>query len=380
VSDGWLSRRLRALRGSATIAFLGLGPLILGAVLISLMYEQGLVAFDVHQSIRPAAELLVEGQSPYRTDDAVIAAGGAHPYPPFVTLAYTPLTLVSAEVGDAVLTALLILLVPATLLVAGVRDWRCYGATLLWAPVMVGVQTANLSIPLAFAAALAWRFRDSRWTALPSAAAIGAKTFLWPILAWLAATGRVRRGVLTLALLIALVLGGFLVVGIATISDYVTVVRAVGEREAPEALTLYALGLALGLPAVLAKALWGAVGLAALAACVVFGRRGDDAASFTMAIGAGLLLAPTLSLHYAVLLVVPLAITRPVFGPVWLLPLLLWAVAGDRADRPAWQAGLTVAVMIATLVACVWRPRATLPTVAAAHGTGRRRTAILSSR
>jgi hypothetical protein len=357
MSSTWAQRRLRALRGSATIAFLGLGPLILGAVLISLMYDQGLVAFDVHQSIRPAAELLVDGHSPYRTEDSVIAAGGAHPYPPFVTIAYTPLTLVSVGVGDGVLTALLILLVPATLLILGVRDWRCYGAALLWAPVTVAVQTANLSIPLAFAAALVWRYRDRRWTALPSAVAIGAKTFLWPILVWLAATGRARRAVLSVVVLAALVLGSFLVVGISSISDYLTVVRAVGEREAPEALTLYPVGLALGLPALLAKVLWGLVGLAAVAACVVMGRRGDDVASFTMAVGAALLLAPTLSLHYVVLLLVPLAITRPVFGASWLLPLLLWGVAGDRADRPEWQAGLTVAVIVAMLAACVGRPR-----------------------
>ena len=357
MSDGWAERRLRALKTSAAIAFLGLGPLLLGAVLISEMYDQHLVAFDVHQSIRPAAELLVDGHSPYRTDQAVIAAGSAHPYPPFVTFIYTPLTLVSVGVGDAVLTALLILLVLATLLVLGVRDWRCYGAALLWAPVVQAVQTANLSIPLAFLAALAWRYRDSRWTALPSAVAIGAKTFLWPLLIWFAASGRVRRAIWTVVVLAALVVGSFTLIGIGNVSEYLRVVRLVGEREAPEALTLYAVGLALGLPAALAKAVWAAVGLAMLGACVVYGRRGDDAASFTMAIGAGLLLAPTLSLHYLALLLVPLAITRPRFAGAWLLPLLLWAVAGDRADRPEWQAALTVAVTIAVLVACVWQPR-----------------------
>jgi hypothetical protein len=357
MSEGWLERRLRALKTSAAIAFLGLGPLLLGVVLISQMYEQDLVAFDVHQSIRPAAELLVEGHSPYRADDAVIAAGSAHPYPPFVTFTYTPLTLVSVDVGDAVLTALLILLVPATLLLLGVRDWRCYGAALLWAPVVQAVQTANLSIPLAFLTALTWRYRDSRWTVLPSAVAIGAKTFLWPLVVWLVASGRVRRAVWTVVVLAALLLGSFALIGIGSVSDYLRVVRLVGEREAPEALTLYAVGLALGLPAALAKAVWAAIGLAVLGACVLYGRRGDDAASLTMAIGAGLLLAPTLSLHYLALLLVPLAITRPRFAGAWLLPLLLWAVAGDRADRAEWQAGLTVVVTIAVLVACVWQPR-----------------------
>lgn len=357
MTASWIERRLRALRVASTIACLGLGPLVLGAVLISQMYAKDLVAFDFHQSIRPAAELLVAGESPYRTDDAVIAAGGAHPYPPFVTILFTPLTLVSQGVGDVVLTVLLILMVPAVLLVAGVHDWRCYGAALLWAPVTVAVQTANLSLPLALAAALAWRYRDTRWTALPAAVGIAAKTFLWPLVAWLAATGRVRRAVWTNVLVVALVLGGFAVIGFTGIADYPTVVRLVGEREAPEALTLYPVALALGLPSLIAKLVWFAAGLVPLALCVVYGRRGNDAAAFTMAIGAGLLLAPTLSLHYAALLLVPLAVMRPTFGAAWLLPLLMWAVAGDREGRPGWQAALTVGVMVAVLIACVWQPR-----------------------
>jgi hypothetical protein len=372
VSSGWLERRLRALKTSSAIAFLGFAPLILGAVLISQMYKQDLVAFDFHQSILPAAERLVDGESPYRTDAAVIAAGGAHPYPPFVTLVYAPLTFVSPAVADVLLTALLILLVPAILLVAGVRDWRCYGAALLWAPVTVAVQTANLSLPLALGAAFAWRYRESRWTALPSGLAIAAKTFLWPLVAWLAATGRVRRAVWTVAVVVGLVIGGFAAIGFAGVTDYPTVVRLVGESEAPEALTLYPVGLALGLPSVLAKAVWLAAGLVALGICIAYGRRGNDPASFTMAIGAGLLLAPTLSLHYAALLLVPLAVTRPRFGAAWLLPILLWVVAGDRADRPAWQAAWTVAVMVAVLLACVWRPRLQRRDIAApAFASGR---------
>jgi glycosyl transferase family 87 len=365
VSSDWLHRRLHALRVAATIACLALGPVLLGVVLISRMYDQNLVAFDFHQAIRPAAELLVDGQSPYRTDDAVIAAGSGLPYPPFVAIAYSPFTLVSPGVGEAVLTALLILVVPAILLVLGVRDWRCYGAAFLWAPVTVAVQTANLSLLLALAAALAWRLRDGRWTALSSAVAIGSKIFLWPLVAWLAATGRVRRAVWTVVTVVALAVGGFAVIGFAEVSDYLTVVRLIGEREAPEALTLYPVGLGLGLPSLVAKAAWLVVGLVALAGCIAYGRRGNDAASFTMAIGAGLLLAPTLSLHYAVLLLVPLAISRPTFGGAWLLPLLLWAVAGDRADRPVWQSAWTVAVMVAVLLACVWQPRIQRRSVAA---------------
>ena len=44
--------------------------------------------------------------------------------------------------------------------VLGVRDWRCYGLLLLWPPVIWSIQTGNVTLWFALAAAIAWRLRD----------------------------------------------------------------------------------------------------------------------------------------------------------------------------------------------------------------------------
>ena len=54
-------------------------------------------------------------------------------------------------------------LVGLTLYVVGVRDARCYAAALLWVPAISGVLLSNVSIPLAFALAVLWRYRDAVW-------------------------------------------------------------------------------------------------------------------------------------------------------------------------------------------------------------------------
>ena len=58
--------------------------------------------------------------------------------------------------------------------------------------------------------------------------------------------------------------------------------------------------------------------------CVILARRGDDERAFTCAVAATLALSPIVWLHYLVALLVPLAILRPRFSAIWLLPVLLW--------------------------------------------------------
>ena len=80
-----------------------------------------------------------------------------------------------------------------TLRMLGIRDVRCYAAALLWVPSVSGVLLGNLSIPLAFAAAVAWRYRDRVWPpAWALGLAISAKLLMWPLLVWTLATRRLR--------------------------------------------------------------------------------------------------------------------------------------------------------------------------------------------
>jgi hypothetical protein len=98
------------------------------------------------------------------------------------------------------------------------------------------------------------------------------------------------------------------------------------------------------------------VGGSLLVACVVLARRGDEFRSYTCAVAATLALSPIVWLHYLVLLLVPLAIARPRFSLIWLLPILLWT-----SPRPGYAEGyetflpaLAAAILVALLLA---RPR-----------------------
>jgi alpha-1,2-mannosyltransferase len=372
VSSSWLERRLRALRTAGTIACLGLGPLILGAVLISRMYHEDVVALDFHHAFYPASKAILEGVSPYpQPDDDVVAQGAAYVYPPLAALVLSPLTLLSGSAASTLMMALLIALVPLTLWVLDVRDWRCYGAALLWGSVGAAVQTANLTLILGFVTALLWRYRER----VASAAALGAlamaaKMFLWPLAVWLIATRRSRQACLSIGVAVLLTVASWGVIGFAGLRGYPALTHRLTEYEAPEALTLYALGLKLGLPSLVAKAAWLCAGVTALVGCIALGRRDDDERAFVAALGAALLLSPIVWLHYLALLLVPLSLTRREFGFLWVLPVLLWAVPADAQERATWQIGLSVVIMITVLIACVRLrlQRRPVPTPALASG------------
>ena len=348
----WLDRRIRALKGALAIALLGLGPLLVGGAALWLEGHRNLVAEDFRLQVLPAAHAVLHGISPYPDVHRLIATSAAYVYPAPTVVASLPFTAVSDGVAAWVVTALLIVLVPVTLRLVGVRDWRCFGAALLWAPVASSVQTGNLTLPIGIALALAWRHRD-RVPGVPLAVATAVKLFTWPLAAWLLATGRRAQAAVALLGAVGVALVAWGAIGFAGLADYPALARRLNDLQAPHAYTLYALGLELGLGAALAKIVWLAAGLGALAGCVLLGRRGDDRRSFVLAILASLALSPIVWLHYFALLLVPLAITRPRFGVAWLLPIALWVVPADGNGRAAWQTALTLAVFGAVVALCL---------------------------
>ena len=98
------------------------------------------------------------------------------------------------------------------------------------------------------------------------------------------------------------------------------------------------------------------IGGALLVGCVLFARRDDDARSFTCAVAATLALSPIVWLHYLVALLVPMAILRPRFSLLWLLPVLLWVSPkpGYAEGLPTVMPALAAAIMVTVLLA---RPR-----------------------
>ncbi len=161
---------------------------------VAMSSAAGLLGWDVRFAYLPAAEAVLDGDSPYPAlDDPILEDQKGYVYPPQLLLALVPLTPFPNGVVGVIVAASLIALLLLTVRILEVRDVRCYAAALLWVPSVSGVLLGNISIPLAVAAAVAWRYRDQVWQpAWALGLAISAKLLMWPLLVWTIATRRLR--------------------------------------------------------------------------------------------------------------------------------------------------------------------------------------------
>jgi len=290
-------------------------------------YHYGIRAgFDLRGAFLPAAHAVIHGSSPYPAlHDPSLASQTAYVYPPFVAFLATPLLLVAPNAAVAVGIAAAFASVVALLWLAGVRDFRCYGLALVWAPTLNAVQNLNISLLIGLALALAWRFRSSTRIAAPLlGCALATKIFVWPLLVWPFACR--RRTTFWIALLagVVLVLGSWAAIGFAGLTEYPRLLRAVTGKEEMQSYSISGALRVAGVGVAVARvaALLMTAGL--LAACLAFGRRGDEARAFAAAVLASLTSTPILWQHYLMLLLVALAVTRPRLSVAWFLPVLLW--------------------------------------------------------
>lgn len=354
----------------------GLGTVVLVFVaviamvgLTALSAAEGLLAWDVRFAYLPAAEAMLAGDSPYPAlDDPILDDQKGYVYPPQLLFALALLTPLPAGVASAIVAAGLIALLLLTLRVLDVRDVRCYAAALLWVPSISGVLLGNVSIPLAFALAVVWRYRDRVW---PPAVALGlsisAKLLFWPMLAWMVTTRRWRAVAWAIVAGLAVTLVSWAIIGFAGLTTYPDLLRRLSEIQADRSYSFLGIAEELGLGPWLGNALIVAVGGGLLVGTVLFARAGDDARSFTCAVAATLALSPIVWLHYLVALLVPMAILRPRFSWLWLLPILLWVSPkpGYAEGLPTLMPAVAAAVLVAVLLV---RP---VPRVAGSVGSSR---------
>jgi hypothetical protein len=337
----------------AAIALLGVFPVVVVGSLFTAAIRDDKVATDFGQ-FYGAAEGILSGDSPYMASASALTNwGGPYPYPPLPAELTAPLTLLSLHTAGLLVMASLVLVALAIPFVLGVRDWRCYGLLLLWPPVISAIQTGNVTLWFALAAALAWRFRDRL---VAPAALIGftlaVKFFLWPLVVWLAATRRAATAVLAVGVGIAGLGLSWAAIGFSGLTEYPELLRRLDRAVGEDSYTAYIVGLDAGLPPGLARTCWLALGLALLAAVVVAGRRGDDRSAFGLAVTASLALTPIVWLHYFALLVVPVALARPRLGLVWFVPLGMVLTPGSGHPMPfetAWTlviAAITVGLAL----------------------------------
>ncbi|MDA8068349.1 MAG: glycosyltransferase family 87 protein [Actinomycetota bacterium] len=295
-------------------------------------------AFDFQHAYWHAGHRVLLGQSPYLWTAAQFREKLAFVYPALSAVMFAPLSLIPRSTGAVLFTFVSVALLPLTLWVLRVRDWRVYGIAALWQPFYDGWMTANESIYLMFGLACVWRVRDRSWMAgLLTAVLISLKPLLWPLGLWLLATRRWRASLYTLAWAVVLNLVAWGIVGFGQIGAYLHA-SAVSTADAwrggfglPAFLGRLGLDWHSGLVVLLV------VSAVVVAALIRSGRHGHgDHYALVLMVALALVSSPQLSAHYMLLLLVPLALLRPRLDWLWAVPVLLW-VSLPTEPVSGWQ-------------------------------------------
>ncbi len=299
---------------------------------------------------RTAALAVLHGHSPYGSvAHAALARNDEFVYTPATAVLLVPLAVLPAELGRVLVLLLGIACVLWALRLLGVRDWRCYGLSILTAPVLDSTSLGALSTLVLLVVAAAWRLRD-RTPSGPLAASIAAvwKLVLWPLGIWLLATRRLRAAALAAVAAAVLVLGSWAAIGFAGLRGYGHLVRALSRVEAGESYSLAGLVGSSGLVTVLL--------VAAVVGAVVAAARSDDGdrRAFAVAVAGALLATPVLWLHYFVLLFVPLALYRPRLSAVWFVPLAFWVTPFPHSDGSDWRTVVALGIAAVTVAGALY--------------------------
>jgi hypothetical protein len=361
---------LAALRRVSVVGMLGVVPalVVIGYFVAAVQMEY---AFDFRQFFQGGVDVL-DGRSPYPDPQSLSALPNdgrdldAHeiqdvflfPYPAIAAIAITPLAALPFGLAAGLLTLGLIASLAGGLWLLGIRDWRCH-AIAFSSILVLGAITLGTLTPLLFLLlAVAWRERDrARYVAPALAVAIALKLFLLPVVVWLVATRRFKAALVTVSLTAAALVGGWAAIGWDGFRDYPRFVDALSTAVHAKSLSVTAFGVALGLSeqaaAMVATLLAGALVVAAL---VVARRAEGDMRSFVLALAAALALSPIGWLHYYLLLLIPLALSRPRFGPLWLVPALFWITPFQENEGDVWRFVVVLSLAAVVFVAATVRP------------------------
>jgi hypothetical protein len=344
--------RRRAMYGRAlSHGALGIAPLISTAILFRLYAQTHGLALDFESGPWLAAHDILRGATPYIDPTSPqLATGAPFVYPAAAGVLLAPFGLLPQASAGWIFALLCIGSVLGTLAVLGIRDWRVYGAVLLWPAVITGWEWANLSVPLALGVALCWRYRERPVVAgLLLALVVSVKVYVWPLALWMLATRRLKAVGWAVVGGLAINVSAWAIVGFGELSRYADLMHALTRAQQRAGYSLIALALNNGASVPLAYALGAVAAVAVAVACVNYGRSGHDSAAYVLGICLSLLSTPVFWLHYFVLLVVILAVARPRLGPLWFLPLAMW-VTVTHPHR--WPGSLPVvtALMVAGIV------------------------------
>jgi hypothetical protein len=242
---------------------------------------------------RRAGRAVLHGHSPYVHPTLKLLAANDHfvyPTPfalPFIPFAATPEK--AAALGFLVLSAAAVL---GSIWLLGVRDWRCYGASLLWAPVFGALGVGSIGPFLLLLCALGWRFRSRTVAGVPLALAAAAKLFLWPVLVWLLVTRRFRAFAASVAT-IAVTLALWAAIDPGGMRRYSETVRLLNDVQRWKSYSGQSLLISLHLSGSTSEFAGSAVAVGVVAALLLLRHRGDDV-TFSAAVVSALIATPIL--------------------------------------------------------------------------------------
>ena len=317
-------------------------PVIAYVNIFQIARADGSFAIDFHNEIYPEAQELLQGQNPFPAATADLTHGSNHIWPPLVGYVAAPLTALSPSTADVVIVLLGLACFGAALWTVGVRDWRVYGAASLWGPVIGETRTAHLTLILCLLVAIVWRTRARTAIAgLMLGLAVCFKFFLWPLALWLASLRRWREAGIAAATAAASLL---LLLPFVGILEYAQLLRRLGAAFDQDGFTPYGILVQAGAPGSLARVVALSIGIAVLA--LAWRRR-----SFALFVAASLLLSPIVWLDYFAVTAIPLAVVRPTFSWVWLLPILTFGMpsSGVGVGEPKRTIGV-----LAVFAVVVW--------------------------
>jgi alpha-1,2-mannosyltransferase len=316
------------LRG-LTVAFLAVIPVGFVLMLCLGAHRTGQLNADFKRSLWDAGRSLLSGTSPYGVANVRDPhASDKALYPPIFFMLGLPLAALPYAIAQIVWDTLLVAAVGAALWLLDVRDWRCYGLTVLSWPFAIGLLYGNVSLLLVLGFAVVWRWRDHlRVLALVVGLLVAVKLFPLPLIAWLVITRRIRAAASSTAVALALIFVPWAAIGFSGLARYRAVLDVHTRAWGAHSLSLYGAVIAAGLPATLARAAGPAVAMLCLLAAAARrnGPQGDRD-SFTLAILACVAISPIVWQHYFLLLLVPIAIAAPRLSPIWFLPAAYWLV------------------------------------------------------
>jgi glycosyl transferase family 87 len=301
------------------------------------------LAYDFDRAYLPAAHLVLHGSSPYGpATRAALGSQTAFVYPPIGAFLAAPFAALPAHAADVIVTVLAAFAVPAILAVLGVRDWRCLGASLLWMPTISAIHLGTVTVWLVLGVAVAWRWRDHFVRAgLVLGLVVAVKLFLWPLVVWFAITTRFKAAGVAVASAALFFLVPWIPLDGAGLGSYPDRLSLLSSLEAKRGFSPAALLSHLGVGWGVAQAVGYALGVALLV--LAYRRRGSETVALNLVCAASLLLTPILWPNYLLIMLVPLALLRPRFGLVWLLPVVL--IGQPVIDPPVWEIAVFLGIL-----------------------------------